>query len=78
MALDFKTKAFLPEQVKQEIYLAEKERFETINFEIEKTNRFLAILNNKVPNLLSDQKITSEKNSQIPDEKENNHFNVDM
>lgn len=78
MALDFKTKAFLPEQEKQEIYLAEKERFESINFEIEKTNRFLAILNNKVPDLLSHPKITSEKNFVIQNEKENNHFNVDM
>lgn len=50
MALEFKKNAFLSEEEKKSREKLEKERVEVINFELEKNNRFLAIINKKVPN----------------------------
>lgn len=49
MALEFKKNAFLSEEEKKSREKLENERIEVINFELEKNNRFLAIINKKVP-----------------------------
>lgn len=49
LALDFKKRAFLSEKEKFEETVKIKERMDVVSFEIEKTNRFLNILTNTVP-----------------------------
>ena len=49
IAIDFKKNTFMTEKEKFEETSMKRERGDLINFEIEKTNRFLNILTNHVP-----------------------------
>lgn len=55
MALQFKKRAFITEK---EILIEnekENERMSLVNFELEKNNRFLNILTNKIPKIFEDE-----------------------